>query len=522
MNRKVALLDIGRRIVVDHLNNPAGEISVIEAVVDGLDEILPVLAAVAHVCEGILLDTREPSLSSAVEVTSDEVRRAAVESAFADEGSRRVEIRIASDHVDAFFPDVPEGGTSPGQEMVLSIVRALLHKDLDNHPLGIITLSEGPLDYSYRRGVWSAISNHFRGMPSTTLKTLVVAAESGIDIDLHCGTGTGFRFAIEGERLLVRNGRADLAVRARSLAATTEPFVLFLGAGFSASSRMPLGNRIRDDAIRRLLGIDLKEPLTSEELARRFHAWIAEKGWMNPIERSLAPDVYIENLTLEQVVRAEKRVNPAITSPTVLAFQEHHDRVLNAPGQAVHDLCRFLGSPTHRPIIVETNFDLLVEAHCSVPLKVFASDEDFLRAPDYLRGYIAGGENAVPVLKLHGSIDRPETCIVSTAQTEGGVGENKLAAIRCLREGEGRRQWIYVGTSMRDLDLRNVLREEDFARSVDEQWVEPYLSPGVQEFGMTRAPFWTDTGLPDIQDRLITETADAYFAAVRVALESGA
>jgi hypothetical protein len=155
-----------------------------------------------------------------------------------------------------------------------------------------------------------------------------------------------------------------------------------------------------------------------------------------------------------------------------------------------------------------------------VPLKVFASDEEFLEAPDYLRQYIDGTESAVPVLKIHGSIDRPETCIVSTAQTEGGVGESKLAALRCLREGQGKRRWIYVGTSMRDLDLRNVLREEDFARSFDEQWVEPYLSPGVEEFGMARAPFWERTGRPDIQDRLITETADAFFAAVRAALDS--
>lgn len=44
--------------------------------------------------------------------------------------------------------------------------------------------------------------------------------------------------------------------------------------------------------------------------------------------------------------------------------------------------------------------------------------------------------------------------------------------------GDPPRLWIYVGVSMRDKDLLPVLRGEDFARRLDERWVNPYLLVG--------------------------------------------
>lgn len=519
MNRETALLDLGRRIVIDHSVSETGFVKVLTVVVDNLEDAVPVLRAVAQTCEGSFLDPADPQLAEPVEITSDEVRRAAVAKAFDTDDDRRILLRMEEGRVEPYFPRVPQGGASVGQEMVLSLIRALVHQDLDDRPIGIVAFSENHIDLQYRRGIWKLINNHFRGMPSATLRTLVVVAESAVDVEMHCGTGTGFRFALDGTRLLIRQGKVDLTVQARGLIGEVEPFVLFLGAGFSASSSMPLGNRIRDDAIRSLLSIDPKDPLTSQELAKKFYEWIVDRsGWMSEAERVLEPEEYVSHLTLEQVVRAERRVSAV--SPTLAAFKKHHDRYLNSPGPAVHDLCEFLTSSGTRAIIVETNFDVLVETHCSADFRVFASKEEFKDAAGYIERYLDSTESAIPLLKIHGSIDRPETCIVSTAQTEGGVGEEKLAALRSLHGTvDHPRRWLYVGTSMRDLDLRTVLREEDFARKVDEQWVEPFLSPGVEEFGRARGPFWRMTERPTIQDRLITETADAFFAAVRAALE---
>lgn len=519
MSRGTALFRLGHGIVQDHEAGQPDRLRVVNVVVDALADAIPVLDAVAHVCEGRLILADDALLHEPVEATKYAVKISAVRAALSGEGSHAIDISVANGIADASFPNLPEGALSVGQETVLSIARAFLHRDLDDHALAVIAFSEALIDYEFRAAVWRLVNQHFRGMPSPTLKTLVVVTESPIDVEMHCGTTTGFRFALHGDRFLIRHGSDDLPVHARILAQYRQPFVLFLGAGFSASSRMPLGNTMRDSAIRRLLSIGPEEPFTSEDLAERFFDWVSQRGWLNHVERDLSRERFVEHLTLEQVVRAERRASSGV-SATLSDFAEHHDRVVNTPGQAVRDLCAFLASQGHRPILVTTNFDRLIEVHCSVPIAVFASEEDFLRGPDHLIGYFEGRREEIPLFKLHGSIESPETCVVSTAQTESGLGAAKLEVLRKLRVTNGQVLWIYVGTSMRDLDLQIALREEDFARGADERWVEPYLSRGVEDFGRERAPFWKEGDLPTIQDRLITETADSFFSAVREAAEA--
>ena len=71
---------------------------------------------------------------------------------------------------------------------------------------------------------------------------------------------------------------------------------------------------------------------------------------------------------------------------------------------------------------------------------------------------------------------------------------------------------------MRDHDLLRVLGDEDFARGLDERWVVPYLTEHIRRFGEARDPFWVNPRLPTMDDRLITETADAFFAALEASL----
>ena len=164
------------------------------------------------------------------------------------------------------------------------------------------------------------------------------------------------------------------------------------------------------------------------------------------------------------------------------------------------------------------NFDRMIEEHSEAPLKVFASVEEFAHAAGYVAEYLAGREKAVPLLKLHGTIENPATCVVSTEQTEKGVGQEKLVALRALLS-ETPLLWIYVGASMRDLDLRPLFMFEDFARGVDERWVSPYLVDSVEGIGLVREPLWRSTQFRTLEDRLVTETADAFLAAVRKVLQ---
>ena len=486
------------------------------------------LNALCQVLQGRFFDASADSATSdlhaPVPVTTDPVRRAAVTTALVTPGGRRAILLDKSQELVDAELDNPAIGKEPsaGERNIVALVRAAVHRDLDQYEFAVIAYESGTIDLPFRRAVWHLMVNHFSGMRNGTLRTLVVVAEAAIDIDLHCQPDRGFRFAIAGGRLLRRQGKDNLMATVSSISRHPAPFVLFLGAGFAASSRLPLGNSLRDGAIRRLLAIPEMESPTSEDLAIRFHRWLSEKpGWLAESERQMLEDEFARRLTLERVVRAEVRMNPDI--PTLRDFQLHHDSVVNTPGAAVLDLAKSLEHGVGRIVVVEVNFDLLVETHARVPLRVFASDQDFAESAAYVNRYLAGEEAAIPLLKMHGTITDLNTCVVSEDQTERGVGAGKLSALRGLLGSEGApRLWIYVGVSMRDRDLLRVLTGEDFARGLDEHWVCPYLVDTVADYARERSAFWAQTLRPSIEDRLITETADAFFSALSTALEGTA
>ena len=402
---------------------------------------------------------------------------------------------------------------------MLGVARAAVHKDLDVHSLAVIVYRDTQVDYPFRRAIWNLAVKQLANMPHPTLRTLIFVAESPIQIELHCQRRTGFRLAIDGERLLRRHGDYDLTAWASRIATRTEPFVVFLGAGFAASSRLPLGNRLRDGSIRRLLDIRDTDPVPSDELARRFHDWIADKpGWMTDSESRLSLPVYIDQLTLEQVVRAEQRFLSSL--PTLDDFKSVHDSVIDSPGSAVQDFMAILPRAAGRVVLAAVNFDLLVETHTPVPMEKFVSDAEFEDAADYIARYLSGSETKIPLLKFHGSIDRPDTCVVSAEQTEMGVSDGKLKALRSLYNNPPR-LWIYVGMSMRDRDLLRVFNDTDFARGTDEVWVSPYLVATVEEYASQRTEFWAKRHFRTIDERLISETADVFMAALNAAWPSG-
>lgn len=521
MTQAISVFELTTEVVRLHERSTAGRITVVPVLVDDLEVARPALEAVATVLSGRFFDAGGSELQGPVPGTTNPIRIAAVEGALTTVPSgntRRVVLNaLPGGLIDAAFIDPPVGvDPSPGERTVLAVARAISHSDLDSYDFAVLVYSDSAIDLPFRRAAWSLMVDQLADMPHPTLKTLVVVVESGIDVELHCQTGRGFQLALDDARWVRRQGRDDLVVTATQLAQLTEPFVVFLGAGFAQSSRLPLGDGLRNSAIRRLLNIDPAALHTSEELAGRFHGWIAPKpGWLTASEAGMREDDYAKQLTLEQVIRAEKRLYPEL--PTLAEFRAHHDLVIGTPGSAVTDLASILEGTEGRPIIVEVNFDRLVEVHSLVPLKVFSSDEDFEEASDYVEAYLAGRESDVPLLKLHGDINAPDTCVVSDEQTEAGVGAGKLRALRTLLH-DPPNLWIYVGVSMRDRDLLPIFRGEDFARGIDERWVSPYLAETVATFALGRMPFWQERQFRTIDDRLVTETADAFFSAWNDAL----
>lgn len=516
MSRTVSLLDLAREIARKHERGGAGAITIIPVIVDNLNSALPILDALCQLNDGRLLNTQEPEFQGPVLGTTDPVRRDAIINAMGGEPTIPRHVRLEDKEgglIDASFVEPPAVSPSLGERTVLAVVRAAAHRDLDTYRFAVVAYSEGAVDLPFRRRIWKLAVDHLNNMPHQTLQTLVFVAESEIDIDLHCKTGRGFQLAVNGDRLMRRKGADALQAEAAFMARHPRPFVLFLGAGFATSSGLPLGNAMRDRAIRRLLNMPAEEPWTSIDLATRFHGWVAERGWLSRLEAEMPQDQFVAELTVERVVRAEQRMDPSL--PTLRDFKIHHDRVIKAPGQAVLDLAAVLEQGVGRIVVVEVNFDLLVETHATIQLRVFASEEEFSEAPEFLRRYMEGDEEAIPILKLHGTISNPEACVVSAEQTERGVGQRKMNALRALLNGEHPRLWIYVGASLRDLDLRPLLLGEEFARGVDERWVSPYLADSVERFAIYREPIWRDSDFRSVEERLITETADAFFAALR-------
>ena len=124
----------------------------------------------------------------------------------------------------------------------------------------------------------------------------------------------------------------------------------------------------------------------------------------------------------------------------------------------------------------------------------------------------------MPLLKLHGTIDRIETCVATQDETDRGVGEAQFQTLTSLLKiSEDRLPWIYVGMSMRDRDLLQGLNTQNFARQLDERWVVPYIVPSVRKFGARREPHWEGTGFESLEDRVITGTSDAFFEALATA-----
>jgi hypothetical protein len=524
MSVAISLLELAAELGRLHERSGRGTITVIPVIVDNLVAAMPVLRSLSEITDGVLLDANDASLQRPVLGTDDLARRTAVKTALQSLSSASAGIEIVDldeGIVDARFEGSGDGGEpSPGQRALLGIARAVVHRDLDSHEIGIITYRDTSIDFPFKRSVWNLAVRQLSGMPSGTLRTLVFVAESAISVDLHCQRARGFRLAMDADRLLRRHGDDDLRAWSRRIASSDAPIVLFLGAGFSASSMLPLGNSLRNRAIRRLLDIDDLEIITEVDLCGRFYDWISERpGWLTDSEERMGRDAYIAGLTLEQVVRVEKRHLSAL--PTLQYFRELHDSIIDTPGPAVVELAQILQKSSGKIIIAEVNFDRLVEVHSPVALRSFASDEDFGDADAYVSRYLAGLETDIPLLKLHGSIERPETCVVSDEQTEAGIGEGKLRAIRALYSDSVRkRMWIYIGASMRDRDLLAVFRDSDFANGTDEGWVAPYLADTVEEFARSRWAVWKHRDRRSIDERFISETADTFFEALRSAWDA--
>jgi hypothetical protein len=275
-----------------------------------------------------------------------------------------------------------------------------------------------------------------------------------------------------------------------------------------------MGNALREKALIHWLGRSA-EALTYEERARRFYAELADGNRLRDVEREAGIDEFVRTLTLERVLREEQHGENTRDSTTIRKFREEHESALarirdDASHQSVfRDLVN-----TGRPLIIVTvNFDHVLETELGNDrIRPFVTETDYAEFSDHLHSYLEG-DAAIPYVKLHGDIASPETIVANIDETEGGLSKARLNALRALRDRQGPvRPWIYIGYSMRDLDVTEVLAAPDVGSGLIEWWVGPFIDPSVRLFidNHRLAKWRAEQRSYTVEERYVTLTSNEY------------
>lgn len=408
------------------------------------------------------------------------------------------------------FQGVDAGlSVSPGAINFLGTLTGLLSAELMDQTVGVIAYAETSIDIEHRVALWQFLLDTLPEASTRLPKTLIaLVGNETIDNEHHCRKGPSLRYAAREGNVLTRR-RWDNSRAAIARLAPRNPVIFFLGAGFAASSGLPLGDDLRDDALRRYVAD--RKGLPADDLARRFHAMVEADGRLLPDELDMSVDDFVDRLTLERVLREEVHQGDHRESETLIDFRGQQPAALAAPGASVLWLRRIIDTD-RRLVIVTVNFDELISAE-NANVKVFASDDEFQQAGNYVTEYLVQG-GQVPMLKLHGTAGSLGTIVANVDQTAIGLSAARSEALHALisiSPGDYV-PLIYVGYSMRDSDVLQVLQQPAFATAFTEQWVSPLPDRFVEQFvNSHRRPLWASAGVSaTLHERSITETADTF------------
>jgi hypothetical protein len=487
-----------------------GPLRVVPIVGDGLVEHVDLVRAVAESLRAGFVDISDPSSSGPVAGSTPAGLEAAMDAFLSIErpgGTRKIRITPGAD-LDVEFDDGSQAdAASPADRQVLGLARVFLSDENPERSTLFLLYDETlGMDRTTMRACWDFLVGGVSGLSIRDLQTVVVFVNArNIDVGRHCRrTVSGFRFGLSGDRLLKRSGEPSFVAKLTRLRDSSRPIVFFLGAGFSASSGLPLGNTLRDSAIRTLLNLQPDAPIEFDQL-NAFRSFATDNGLLSQGEVEAEVSEFFRTLTLEQVVRIER--DWLGTTPTLDAFAEMNGDALPAPGSSIHDMARLMASG-RKLILVTVNFDTLVETVATAALNVFADVGEFPNCLDHVERYLAGDDDRIPYLKVHGTISTPETCVVTDDATRGGLPAVVARALEGVLEVES--ELVYIGASMRDRDLAPFFARREVADRQHELWVSPYLDDDiwrfVAEYRMELA------GWGPVERHVVTETADVFMA----------
>lgn len=513
-------LDLLSRLLRDHHADRGGGPTVIPCLHEELDEDIPLLLAGSQREGGHLFLLSRPDDEwewPNGPIHSD--RRDVVRGLLAAAGDALPSsVIIAEDSGGRVVVGLEDRGI-PLEPSLIPILRAAAiaaSSVYDDYDFVVLATSVATTDARRRLLLWNLLtieptSLGLKDRPVTIVPILGGALDPTVDYRRL----PQFRYVVRWDRVIQRSreGRTQEIKAIAGTAPRSGPLVLFLGAGASYSAGIPLGNHYRDIALADLVGDSLK----GREAAVAFYELLRDRGHFLSSEAANREE-FISGLTLERVLLETfnaQGFRPRTDSKVIgNIIGDCADALLRIrPGRrALRELAEALPGEL---IIMTVNFDQLVEHGLATDHSVFFRHEDYrndARIAD-LVAYVGGDvSKPLPILKLHGSIEDPESLIATLDTTSAGLHDDVISALnRILDSTTKPLRWVWVGCSMRDRDVNRWLSGLGSGR-LDEWWVDPMPGASLdQYFAEVREAQWKSVGLK-LEDRVIVDSADGFLS----------
>src|SRR6266851_3895810 len=297
-------LDLLKAIVGRHASGSAtDEIEVVLMVIHDLKAHRGLIEAGIRDAGGVLVDAAEcaSGVMGELEPELGRVVEATLRIRTPGGGQSAVSLDRVVDRVRGLFDGRPsDEGMSAGLSLILGIGASVFSARLRESALAVVTYDESFLDEDWADAVFELFARQLSGVGIANIRRLVVLIQSRkVNHERHCAPPVSIVCRL-GDAGLERRKEwvADRAEIHRLVRPGLGPLVLFLGAGFSFSSGLPLGDELRDEALGRML--QSADPFP--RLADDFHRWIESNDrFLSDSERGGSREEFAAALTLERV-----------------------------------------------------------------------------------------------------------------------------------------------------------------------------------------------------------------------------
>jgi hypothetical protein len=255
------LLEVAGRVVGLIEGPPQGEGPQVTAVVvEDLGLLMEVLDPALHHLGAVVLDARKIAAEGCGETISDEGREAAIAAALQSAGAAGTRIPTFAEDGNgrrrAFWPEeITSGPAEPAVHPLLGLATASIDARLESSDrLIVVSYREAGLELLEKRVAWDYVRGVLPQNLSRRVQHLIVLVGAERPLEHHFTGEPSLRWCIERDQVVQRNrGQTNGQLTQRLVEFGEEHLVLFCAAGFSACMGMPLGNEMRDFALRHLL-----------------------------------------------------------------------------------------------------------------------------------------------------------------------------------------------------------------------------------------------------------------------------